>query len=105
MFKFELRIACPDGYSPPAELLAWARGRAVTSPCMMTLLSSTKQPDAGYGCGFPWVMRKVRGCRILRHQVADLIKVAANAVCALSSRHPRSGGCRRGHRWAAVGGL
>ena len=25
LFKFQLRIACPDGYSPPADLLAWAR--------------------------------------------------------------------------------
>ena len=24
-FKFQLRLACPEGYSPPAELLAWAR--------------------------------------------------------------------------------
>jgi ornithine carbamoyltransferase len=23
---FQLRIACPDGYAPPAEILAWARG-------------------------------------------------------------------------------
>lgn len=27
LFKFELRIACPDGYSPPADLLAWARAQ------------------------------------------------------------------------------
>jgi len=26
LFGFELRIACPDAYTPPAELLAWARG-------------------------------------------------------------------------------
>jgi len=25
LFGFELRIACPDNYAPPAELLAWAR--------------------------------------------------------------------------------
>ena len=25
-FGFHLRIACPDGYAPDAELLAWARG-------------------------------------------------------------------------------
>tara|TARA_B100001093_G_scaffold513830_2_gene586558 strand:- start:422 stop:1330 length:909 start_codon:yes stop_codon:yes gene_type:complete len=25
-FGFQLRIACPSAYSPPAELLAWARG-------------------------------------------------------------------------------
>ena len=25
-FGFQLRIACPEGYAPPAELLAWARG-------------------------------------------------------------------------------
>ena len=24
-FGFQLRIACPEGYAPPAELLAWAR--------------------------------------------------------------------------------
>ena len=24
-FKFQLRLACPEGYAPPAELLAWAR--------------------------------------------------------------------------------
>ena len=27
LLKFELRIACPDGYSPPADLLAWARAQ------------------------------------------------------------------------------
>jgi ornithine carbamoyltransferase len=25
LFGFQLRIACPHGYAPPAELLAWAR--------------------------------------------------------------------------------
>ena len=24
-FNFQLRLACPDGYAPPAELMAWAR--------------------------------------------------------------------------------
>ena len=24
-FGFQLRLACPDGYAPPAELMAWAR--------------------------------------------------------------------------------
>ena len=25
LFGFQLRMACPHGYAPPAELLAWAR--------------------------------------------------------------------------------
>ena len=27
LFGFQLRMACPDGYAPPAELLAWARAK------------------------------------------------------------------------------
>ena len=27
-FGFQLRIACPEGYAPPAELLAWARAES-----------------------------------------------------------------------------
>ncbi len=27
LFGFELRLACPNGYTPPAELLAWARAQ------------------------------------------------------------------------------
>jgi len=27
LFGFQLRMACPNGYAPPAELLAWARAK------------------------------------------------------------------------------
>jgi ornithine carbamoyltransferase len=27
LFGFQLRMACPHGYAPPAELLAWARAK------------------------------------------------------------------------------
>jgi len=42
-FGFQLRIACPEGYAPPAELLAWARAEGAD----LVLYDSAKEAAAG----------------------------------------------------------
>jgi len=42
-FGFQLRIACPDGYAPPAEFLAWARAEGAD----LVLYDSAKEAAAG----------------------------------------------------------
>jgi ornithine carbamoyltransferase len=80
LFKFELRVACPDGYSPPAELLAWAwaQGGDITlhdDPVEAARNSQTLVTDV-------WIsMGDEEGTRMqdfAPYQVnADLMKVAA----------------------------
>jgi ornithine carbamoyltransferase len=80
LFRFELRIACPDGYPPPAELLAWARaqGGDITlhdDPVEAARNSQTLVTDV-------WIsMGDEEGTRMqdfAPYQVnADLMKVAA----------------------------
>ena len=42
-FGFQLRIACPEGYAPPAELLAWARAEGAD----LVLYDSVMEAAAG----------------------------------------------------------
>jgi len=42
-FGFQLRIACPEGYAPPAELLAWARAEGAD----LVLYDSAMEAAAG----------------------------------------------------------
>ena len=42
-FGFQLRIACPDGYAPPAEFLAWASAEGAD----LVLYDSAKEAAAG----------------------------------------------------------
>ena len=42
-FGFQLRIACPEGYAPPAELLAWARAEGAD----LVLYDSAKEAAVG----------------------------------------------------------
>ena len=42
-FGFQLRIACPEGYAPPAELLAWARAEGAD----LVLYDSAIEATAG----------------------------------------------------------
>ena len=42
-FGFQLRIACPEGYAPPAELLAWARAEGAH----LVLYDSAMEAAAG----------------------------------------------------------
>lgn len=42
-FGFQLRIACPEGYAPPAELLAWARAEGAD----LVLYDSAMEAVAG----------------------------------------------------------
>ena len=42
-FGFQLRIACPEGYAPPAEFLAWARAEGAD----LVLYDSAKEAAVG----------------------------------------------------------
>ncbi|MEC8642027.1 MAG: ornithine carbamoyltransferase [Pseudomonadota bacterium] len=42
-FGFQLRLACPDGYAPPAELMAWARAEGAD----LVLYDSALEAAAG----------------------------------------------------------
>ncbi len=42
-FGFQLRLACPDGYAPSAELMAWARAEGAD----LVLYDSAKEAAAG----------------------------------------------------------
>ena len=41
-FKFQLRLACPEGYAPPAELMAWARAEGADLVLYESALEAAK---------------------------------------------------------------
>ena len=80
VFGFELRIACPEAYSPPAELLAWARAKGgdiilYEDPMEAARDSQTIVTDVWISMGDEEGTRDVD---FAPYQVnADLMKVAA----------------------------
>ncbi|MDB2324169.1 ornithine carbamoyltransferase [Alphaproteobacteria bacterium] len=80
VFGFELRIACPEAYSPPAELLAWARAKGgdiilYEDPMEAARDSQTIVTDVWISMGDEEGTRDVD---FALYQVnADLMKVAA----------------------------
>ncbi|MGC6537502.1 MAG: ornithine carbamoyltransferase [Candidatus Puniceispirillaceae bacterium] len=45
IMDFELRLACPQGYEPPAELIAWARAKGATISLSDDLAQAAKDAD------------------------------------------------------------
>ena len=41
-FNFQLRLACPEGYAPPAELMAWARAEGADLVLFESALEAAK---------------------------------------------------------------
>ena len=41
-FNFQLRLACPEGYAPPAELMAWARAEGANLVLYESALEAAK---------------------------------------------------------------
>ena len=40
---FELRLACPSGYEPPADIIAWARDKGASIILHDDVLESTQR--------------------------------------------------------------